>query len=91
MKQTRAERMALNFDGIDALVIANASEPFLDSTYWYLTGCTSGTFESARAVVTESGELHTFVSILEEESARSGFGTVHVFHDDKERKEPGRS
>ena len=46
MKQTRAERMALNFDGIDALVIANASEPFLDSTYWYLTGCTSGTFEA---------------------------------------------
>ncbi len=87
MKQTRAERMALNFDGIDALVIANASEPFLDSTYWYLTGCTSGTFESARAVVTESGELHTFVSILEEESAKEGEGIVHVYHKDDERKE----
>ena len=87
MKQTRAERMALNFDGIDALVIANASEPFLDSTYWYLTGCTSGTFESARAVVTASGELHTFVSILEEESAKEGEGIVHVYHKDHERKE----
>jgi len=87
MKQTRAQRMALNFDGIDALVIANAGEPFLDSAYWYLTGCSSGTFEGARAIVTEGGQLHTFVSILEEESARSGFGTVHVFHDDKERKE----
>lgn len=87
MKQTRAERMALNFDGIDALVIANASEPFLDSTYWYLTGCTSGTFESARAVVTESGELHTFVSILEEESAKEGEGIVHVYKTDSDRKE----
>ena len=87
MKQSRAERMALNFDGIDALVIANAGEPFLDSTYWYLTGCSSGTFEGARAVVTEDGQLHTFVSILEEESAKSGSGIVHVFHDDKERKE----
>ncbi len=87
MKQTRAERMALNFDGIDALVIANASEPFLDSTFLYLTGCTSGTFEAARAVVTEDGELHTFVSILEEESAKEGEGTVHVYRTDADRKE----
>ena len=86
MNQTRAERMAQNFDGIDALVIANASEPFLDSTYWYLTGCTSGTFESARAVVTGDGELHTFVSILEEESAKEGEGIVHVYGTDEERK-----
>ena len=87
MNYTRAERMALNFDGIDALVIANASEPFLDSTYWYLTGCTSGTFESARAVVTSGGELHTFVSILEEESAKEGEGIVHVYKTDADRKE----
>lgn len=79
--------MALNFDGIDALVIANASEPFLDSTYWYLTGCTSGTFESARAVVTSDGELHTFVSTLEEESAKEGDGIIHVYETDKDRKE----
>lgn len=87
MKQTRAERMALNFDGIDALVIANASEPFLDSTFQYLTGCTSGTFEAARAVVTGTGELHTFVSILEEESANEGEGIVHVYKTDADRKE----
>lgn len=87
MEQSRAERMALNFDGIDALVIANAGEPFLDSTYLYLTGCTSGTFEGARAIVTEDGELHTFVSILEEETAKTGDGIVHVFNNDQERKD----
>ena len=87
MKLTRAERMALNFDGIDAIVIANATEPFLDSTYWYLTECSSGTFEGARAVVTSDGQLHTFVSILEEESAKEGQGIVHVYNSDKERKE----
>lgn len=87
MKQTRAERMAQNFDGIDALVIANASEPILDSTYWYLTECTSGSFEGSRAIVTSDGRLHTFVSVLEEESAREGRGEVHVYNTGKERTE----
>lgn len=87
MKHTRAERMAQNLDGIDALVIANAGEPFLDSTYWYLTGCESGTFEGSRAVVTSDGELHTFVSVLEQESAKEGDGIVHVYETGRERTE----
>ena len=88
MMSSRAERLAQNFaDGVDAVVVMNASEPFLDTTSWYLTGSTSGTFEGARAVVTSDGSLHTFVSILEEETARSSSGEVHVYNTDSERKQ----
>ncbi|MDD7424218.1 MAG: Xaa-Pro peptidase family protein [Candidatus Methanomethylophilaceae archaeon] len=88
MTDTRADRLAQNFAGqMDAVVVMNAGEPFLDTMFWYLTGATSGTFEGARAVVTADGELHTFVSILEEETARSASGIVHVYNTDAERKE----
>ena len=88
MISSRAERLAQNFtDGMDAVVIMNAGEPFLDTTYWYLTGSTSGTFEGARAIVTADGSLHTFVSILEEETAKASKGEVHVYNTDAERKE----
>lgn len=88
MISSRAERLAQNFtDGIDAVAIMNAGEPFLDSTYWYLTGSVSGTYEGARAVVLSDGSLHTFVSVLEEETAKSSVGEVHVYNTDAERKE----
>lgn len=86
MNTSRAERLAGKLENVDAAVILNATEPFLDSTYWYLTGISSGTFEGARAVVTSDGKLHTIVSILEEETAKSGAGEVHVYHTDEERR-----
>ncbi len=86
MLASRAERLAQNAEDMDAIVILNASEPFLDSAYWYLTGASSGTFEGARAVVLKDGSLHTFVSILEEESAKASAGEVHVYNNDAERK-----
>ena len=88
MQQSRAERLAANMgDDLDAVVIMNATEPFLDSTYWYLIEDASGCYESSRAVVTRDGELHTFVNILEEEGAKACKGNVHVYHTDKERRE----
>ena len=73
-----------NADGMDAVVIANDGEPFLDSAFWYVTEQTSGTFEGSFAIVGPNG-LDVIVSILEEEGARSGAGNVHVYHDRKER------
>ena len=86
MPISRAEKLASNFDNIDALVVLNANEPFLDNLFFYLTNAKSGVFEGARAVVTKDGELHTFVSILEEESAKNSDGIVHVYKTDEERK-----
>ncbi len=85
MPKTRAERLISNTDGIDAVVIANDESPFLDSTFWYLTEQSSGTFEGSFAVVGSDGSLDVIVSILEEESAQSGLGDVHVYHDREER------
>ncbi|MBR4225763.1 MAG: aminopeptidase P family protein [Candidatus Methanomethylophilaceae archaeon] len=71
---------------MDAVVIANDGEPFLDSTFWYLTEQTSGTFEGSFAIVRKDGTLDVIVSILEEESAKDGVGDVHVYHDREERE-----
>ncbi len=86
MAETRAERLISNADGMDAVVIANDGEPFLDSTFWYLTEQSSGTFEGSFAIVRKDGTLDVIVSILEEESANDGAGDVHVYHDREERE-----
>lgn len=82
--KSRAERLLENAQGMDAVVIANDGEPFLDSAFWYITEQNSGTFEGSFAVVGPNG-LDVIVSILEEEGAREGKGNVHVYHDRKER------
>ncbi|MDR3283541.1 MAG: Xaa-Pro peptidase family protein [Candidatus Methanoplasma sp.] len=79
MQKSRAERLAANADGLDAVVIANGGEPFLDSTFWYLTEQASGSFEDSLAIVRADGTLEVITSVLEEESARAGKGNVHVY------------
>ena len=86
MAKSRAERLISNAEGMDAVVIANDGEPFLDSTFWYLTEQSSGTFEGSFAIVRKDGTLDVIVSILEEESANDGVGDVHVYHDREERE-----
>ncbi len=87
MQGTRAERLIGNAEGMDAVVVANDGEPFLDSTFWYLTEQNSGTFEGCFAVVGPGGSLDVIVSTLEAEGAAAGRGEVHVFSDGKERDE----
>ena len=87
MQKTRAERLMENAEGMDAIVIANDGEPFLDSAFWYLTEQSSGTFEGSFAIVGPEGKLDVIVSILEEEGAHDGKGDIHVYHDGKERSQ----
>lgn len=75
----RAQRMASNMGDLDAVVIVNGTEPFLDSTFWYLTGLDSGSFEGSVAVVRKDGSLDLIVSQLEEEIAKGGNGNLHVY------------
>jgi Xaa-Pro dipeptidase len=84
MESSRAERLLSNAEGIDAVVIANGGEPFLDSTFWYLTELNSGVFEGSFAIAGPNG-LHIIVSQLEEEAANAGKGEVHVFRTREER------
>ena len=85
MEKTRPERLIANAKGIDAVVILNGGSPFLDSTFWYLTELTGGSFEGSMAVVGKDGSLDVIVSTLEAETASSGKGNIHVYHDGKER------
>jgi len=77
--KSRAKRIAKNMDGIDAVVIMNGGEPFLDSTFWYVTEQTSGLFEGSFAIISDDGELDVVVSTLEENTAKSGKGNLHVY------------
>jgi len=85
MEKSRAERLIANAKGIDAVVILNDGSPFLDSTFWYLTELAGGSFEGSMAVVGKDGSLDIIVSALEEETASSGKGNVHVYHSREER------
>lgn len=80
----RAERLTSNTADMDAVVIVNGQNRFLDTTYWYLTELFAGTFEGGIAVVRD-GELNTIVSPLEAEGAFSGKGTCHVYEDREHR------
>ena len=70
-----------NAPDMDAIIIANDGEPFLDSSFWYVTEQSSGCFESSYAVVKKDGSMDVIVNILEEETASTGKGDVKVYHD----------
>lgn len=78
---SRAERLMANAPGMDAIVIANGGESFIDSTYRYLLEPAGGVFEDCYIVVRKDGTQDVVVNVLEEESARTGRGNVRVFHD----------
>lgn len=85
MHRTRAERLISNVSGVDAIVVSNDTSPFLDSTFWYLTEQSSGTFEGSLAVVNCDGSLDVITSTLEEEVSHTGLGNIHIYHSLEER------
>lgn len=78
---SRAERLMANAPEMDAIVIANGGESFIDSTYRYLLEPAGGVFEDCYIVVRKDGTQDVVVNVLEEESARTGHGNIRVFHD----------
>ena len=63
----------------DIVVIANATDPMLDYTFFYVTRLEVGRFEGSVAVLFPDGELHVVTSLLEAESASRGDFNLHVF------------
>ena len=78
MSDSRVARLIANCRDVDAIVILNDGEPYLDSTFWYLTEQSGGCFEGSYAVVNSDGELHVMTGSLEAETAASGKGNVHI-------------
>ena len=79
MSNKRAERLMGNAENVDKIVIANGGEPFLDSTFWYITEQSTGVFEGSMAFVSSDGTVDIVVSTLEEEAAKTANGNVHVY------------
>jgi len=52
-------------ESTDAIIIKNASAPFIDATFFYVTGIKQGLFEGCIAVLFPSGSLQLLVSNLE--------------------------
>jgi Xaa-Pro dipeptidase len=55
---------------VDVIVISNATEPYLDKTFFYITGLTSGVFEGSSLLLYPDGRVEMITSRLEEESAK---------------------
>lgn len=55
---------------LDAIIFANATEPHIDLSFFYVTGVASGTFEGSLAVAFPDGDVTVVTGALEAESAR---------------------
>jgi Xaa-Pro dipeptidase len=55
----------------DAILLANATEPHVDQSFFYATDVQSGTFEGCQAVLFPDGSTHILTHPLEAESART--------------------
>lgn len=86
MTVSRAKRVMSRAEGVDAVVIVNSQEPYLDPTFRYLTDNQSGLFEGCLLILHPDGSMDAVVSRMEEASARRGEGRVHTYQTLKERE-----
>ncbi len=63
----------------DVIAIANATEPMLDMTFFYVTRLEVGRYEGSIAFLFPDGKLSVVTSLLEAESASKGNFELHVF------------
>ena len=63
----------------DVIAIANATEPILDMTFFYVTRLEVGRYEGSIAFLFPDGKLSVVTSLLEAESASKGDFELHVF------------
>ncbi len=78
---------------VDAIVVANSTEPHVDMTFAYATGVESGLFEGSVAVLTPNGGTTIITGALEAESARSApdAEVIEIDSMDSLRKSLGKS
>ena len=69
---------------VDSIIIKNASAPFIDDNFFYVTGLEQGMFEGSCAVLHPDGTLDILVSELEAESARKSTAHLTIYKTKKE-------
>ncbi len=86
--KTRAQRLMDKCKDLDGLVIHNATEPFIDQTFFYVTELSKGLFEGSAAIVSPDGHTEVLTSRLEETTARTNPALeVNVYKARKNRVE----
>lgn len=73
-------------EDIDAILIKNASFPYIDSTFFYATGLKKGLFEGCSLLLYPDGSLRLLVSSLEQPLVPSTLNST-VFSSKQELKE----
>jgi Xaa-Pro dipeptidase len=72
---------------VDSIIIKNASAPFIDDNFFYVTGLEQGMFEGSCAVLHPDGTLDILVSELEAEGARKSTAHLTIYKTKKEFSE----
>jgi len=71
-------------NGIDAILIKNGSDGFIDKNFFYVTNINQGLFEGCALILFPDGSAHLLVTSLEQEIAHKTTENVHIFKDRKE-------
>ncbi len=90
--EARVRKILAGLDApVDALLLANAIEPHLDQSFFYVFDVPSGLFEGSVALGRPDGSLEVFASPLETESALDAAKhdrSVHVTSVDRDLTDP---
>ena len=81
----RVKRIFANIEqDLDAILIKNSTEPYIDNNFFYVTGLEKGLFEGSIAILYPDGSLEIIVSELEEELAKKAKANIRVYKNKKE-------
>lgn len=76
---------------LDCIVLMNGAEPLRDMTFFYVTGFTSGLFESSAVFLYPDKSMRLVTSLLEQESARKADFPVKIFKTPQDREKMFKS
>lgn len=64
---------------LDAIIIKNSAEPYIDNNFFYVTGLEKGIFEGSMAILHPDGNIELLISELEAETAKKTGAKLHVY------------
>ncbi len=73
-------------DKVDIIVIQTATEPYVDRSFFYVTGLTQGVMEGSTAFLRPDGSVQILTSLLEAETAKGSGLPVAIMKSREERE-----
>lgn len=84
MKQRIKKIFSNVSESIDAIILKNSSEPFIDKNFFYTISLEHGLFEGCSAVLYPEGNIDVIVSELESESAKKSDNNIKIYKKQKD-------